>query len=199
MSRWRPEVRMQGWRISGVREPRKEGCLCCCGRQLMVLHLVSQLPRQAYCLPTGEGRLGSDVACLIVCHRLAHHHWVAQLLQRLHLVLDHLLDERVKVDGEGEEDLEVGHSQVLSVKLQEYLKLLLIPEIFKVCIYFPLVMIIRVNKSTCPFQARAPSPFEWGLLVSLGRKPGANDDFDQHVIVTCESGRESSSFSSQST
>ena len=115
---------------------------------------------------------------------------MAQLLQRLHLVLDHLLDERVKVDGEGEEDLEVGHSQVLSVKLQEYLKLLLIPEIFKVCIYFPLVMMIRLKiitrkskKSTCPFQARVPSPFEWGLLVSLARKPGADDDFEQNVII----------------
>lgn len=180
LSSRRPKVRVQGWRISGVRESRKEGCLCRCGRQLMVLHLVSQLPRQADCLPTGEGRLGPNVAWLDVGHCLAHHHWVAQLLQRLHLVLDHLLDERVKVDGEGEEDLEVGHSQVLSVKLQEYLKLLLIPEIFRVCFYFSLVMMIRLMiikrkswKSTCPFQATAPSPFEWELLVSLGRKPGS--------------------------
>ena len=30
------------------------------------------------------------------------------------------------------------------MKLQEYLKLLLIPEIFRVCFYFSLVMMIRL-------------------------------------------------------
>ena len=94
----------------------------CCGRQLMLLHLVSQLPRQTNCLPAGEWRLN-------VCHCLAHHHWVTQLLQRLHFILNHLLDEWVKVDGEGEEDLEFGYCQVLSVELQERFKFFLIPKI----------------------------------------------------------------------
>ena len=78
---------------------------CSCGRQLMVLKLVSQLPRQTHCLPAGEWWLTRRN----VGHCLAHHHWMTQLLQGLHLVLDHLLDERVKVDGEGEEDLEVSY------------------------------------------------------------------------------------------
>ena len=68
------------------------------------------------------------MARLNVGHRLAHHHWVAQLLQGLHLVLDHLLDERIKVDGERKEDLEVSYCQVLSVELQEHLKFFLIPK-----------------------------------------------------------------------
>ena len=101
----------------------------CCGRQLMVLHLVSQLPRQTHCLPSGEWRLGPDLTLLNVGHCLTHHHWVAQLLQRLHLILDNLLDERVKVDGEGEEDLEVSHCKVLSVELQKHLKFFFIPKI----------------------------------------------------------------------
>ena len=57
-----------------------------------------------------------------------------------------------------------------------------------------------VQKSTCPFQATAPFPFESGSLVSLGHKPGANHHCEVEIRMdTCESGSESSSFSSQST
>ena len=74
------------------------------GGQLMALHLVSHLPGQTNRLPASQ-RLASDLARLNVPHHLASHHRVAQLLQRLHLVLDHLLDERVQVDRERKEDL----------------------------------------------------------------------------------------------
>ena len=92
-----------------MREAREERCMDRRGRQLMVLHLVSQLPRQTHCLPACQWRLGPDLTWLNVGHCLAHHHWVTQLLQRLHFILNHLLDEWVKVDGEGEEDLEVSY------------------------------------------------------------------------------------------
>ena len=75
------------------------------GGQLMALHLVSHLPGQTNRLPPCERGLASDLARLTVPHHLASHHRVAQLLQRLHLVLDHLLDERIQVDRERKEDL----------------------------------------------------------------------------------------------
>ena len=75
------------------------------GGQLMALHLVSHLPGQTDRLSASQRWLASDLARLTVPHHLASHHGVAQLLQRLHLVLDHLLDERVQVDRERKEDL----------------------------------------------------------------------------------------------
>ena len=75
------------------------------GGQLMALHLVSHLPGQTDRLPASERWLASDLARPSVPHHLAGDHGVAQLLQRLHLVLDHLLDERVQVDCERKEDL----------------------------------------------------------------------------------------------
>ena len=78
---------------------------CWRGGQLMALHLVSHLPGQTDRLPACQRWLASDLARLTVPHHLAGHHGVAQLLQRLHLVLDHLLDERVQVDCERKEDL----------------------------------------------------------------------------------------------
>ena len=51
----------------------------------------------------------------------------AELFKVLNLILDHLLDERVEVDGEGQEDLQVGHGQRLPVKGEEGVQLLLVP------------------------------------------------------------------------
>ena len=109
-------------------------------------------------------------------HRPAHHHWVAQLLQRLHLVLDHLLDERVQVDCEGEEDLEISYCQIFSVKLQKHLKFFFIPE-FEVVYWLPVGNddeVDQFQKFTGPFQAMAPSPFELESPTALGRKPVSN-------------------------
>ena len=101
---------------------------------------------------------------------------MAQLLQRLHLVLDHLLDERVQVDCEGEEDLEISYCQIFSVKLQKHLKFFFIPE-FEVVLWLPVGNYDEVDqfqKFTGPFQAMAPSPFELESPTALGRKPVSN-------------------------
>ena len=54
-------------------------------------------------------------------------HREPHLLHALDLLLDDLLDVRVEVDGEREEDLEVGHAQVPLVVRQEGEELLLVP------------------------------------------------------------------------
>ena len=97
------------------------------GGQLMVLHLVSHLPGQTDRLPACQRWLASDLARLSGPRHLAGHHGVAQLLQRLHLVLDHLLDEGVQVDRERKKDLQVRHCKILSMELQENLQFLFIP------------------------------------------------------------------------